>query len=55
MDALETAIDDVVDHGLPPECATMLRDIVFRTHLDLFRRVLLSDSPARVEPMMVRL
>ena len=32
----------------------MLRDIVFRTHLDVFRRALLGDSPARVEPMTVR-
>ena len=31
--ALETAVDDAVDHGLPPECAKMLRDIGFRTHL----------------------
>ena len=27
--ALETAVDDAVDHGLPPERAKMLRDIVF--------------------------
>ena len=47
--------DDAVDHGLPPECAKMLRDIVFRTHLDVFRRALLGDPPARVEPMTVRL
>ena len=53
--ALETAVDDAVDHGLPPECAKMLRDIVFCTHLDIFRRVLLGDPPARVEPMTVRL
>ena len=26
---LETAVDDAVDHGLPPECARMLRNIVF--------------------------
>ena len=31
----------------------MLRDIVFRTHLDVFRRALLGDPPARVEPMTV--
>ena len=31
---LETAVDIAVDHGSPPECAKMLRDIVFRTHLD---------------------
>ena len=47
---LETAINDAVDHGLPPECAKMLRDIAFRTHLGVFRRVLLGDPPARVEP-----
>ena len=33
VDALETAVDDAVDHGLPPGCAKMLRDIGFRTHL----------------------
>ena len=27
--ALEMAVDDAVDHGLPSECAKMLRDIVF--------------------------
>ena len=53
--ALETAVDDVVDHGLPPECAKMLRDIVFYAHLDVFCRALLGDPPARVEPMTVRL
>ena len=26
---VEMAVDDAVDHGLPPECARMLRDIVF--------------------------
>ena len=52
--ALETAVDDAVDHGLQPECAKMLRDIVFRAHLDVFRRALLGDPPARVEPMTVR-
>ena len=50
VSALETAVDDAVDHGLPPECAKMLRDIAFRTHLGVFRRVLLGDPPARVEP-----
>ena len=52
-DALETVVEDAVDHGLTPECAKMLRDIVFRTHLDVFRRGLLGDPPARLEPMMV--
>ena len=49
------AVDDAVDHDLPPECAKMLRDIVFRTHLDVFRRALLGDPPARLEHMTVRL
>ena len=53
--ALETAVDDAVDHGLMPECAKMLRDIVCRTHLDVFCRALLGDPPARVERMTVRL
>ena len=53
--ALERAVDDAVGHGLPPECAKMLRDIVFRTHVDVFRRALLGDPPARVEPMTVQL
>ena len=46
--ALETAVDDAVDHGLPPECAKMLRDIVLRTHLDLFCRASSGDPPARL-------
>ena len=33
----------------------MLRDIVFRAHLDVFRRASLGDPPARVDPMTVRL
>ena len=55
VSALETAVDDAVDHALPPECAQMLRDIVFRTDLDVFRRALLGDPPSRVVPMTVRL
>ena len=51
--ALETAVDDAVDHGLPPECAKMPRDVVFRTQFDLFR-LALGDPLARVEPMTVR-
>ena len=35
--ALGTAVDDAVDHEIPPECAKMMRDIVFRTHLGAFR------------------
>ena len=37
---LETAVDNAVDHGSATECAKMLRDIVFRTNLDvLFQAV----------------
>ena len=49
--ALGTAVDDAVDHELRPECSKMMRDIVFRTQLGVFRRALLGDPPARVEPM----
>ena len=53
--ALGTAVDDAVDHELPPEYAKIIRDIVCRTHLDVFRLALLDDPPARVELMTVRL
>ena len=53
--ALETSVDDAVDHVLPPECAKMLRDIIFRTYHDVVRRALLGDPPARVDPLAVRL
>ena len=33
----------------------MLRDIVFRAHLDVLCRALLGDPPAHVEPMAMRL
>ena len=55
VSSLGTAVDDADDHDLPPECVKMLSDIVFRTHLDVFRRALLGDMPARVEPLTVRL
>ena len=55
VSVLWTAVDHADDHHLPPECAKKLRDIVYRTHLDVFRRALLGDPPARVEPMAVRL
>ena len=55
LGVLETAVDNAVDHGYTPECAKMLCDIVFRTHLDVFRRALLGDPPARVESLAVRL
>ena len=44
---LETAVENAVDHGSPPEYAKMLRDIVFRTPLDVLCRPLLGDQPAR--------
>ena len=37
---LETAVDNAVDHGSPPECAKMLRHIAFRTPLDVLCRAL---------------
>ena len=44
---LETAVDNAVDHISPPECAKMLRYIVFRTHLDVLYRALSGDPHAR--------
>ena len=51
---LETVVDNAVDHGSPPECAKMLRDTVFRTHLDVLCRALPGDPPARKKPGAVR-
>ena len=51
---LETAVDNAVDHGSSPECAKMLRDIVFRTHLDVLCRAVSGDPPARKKPGAVR-
>ena len=50
---LETAVDNAVDHAPPPECAKMLRDIAFRTHLDVLCRALWGDPPARKKPVAV--
>ena len=47
---LGTPVDEAVDHDLPPECAKMLRVIVFRKHLDVFCRALLGDPPVRLQP-----
>ena len=55
VDVLETAVDNAVDHCSPPECAKMLCNIVFRTHLDVLCRALLDDPPARQTPGAVRL
>ena len=51
---LETAVNDAVDHGSPPEGAEMLRDIVFRTHLYVLCRALPGDPPARKKSGTVR-
>ena len=53
--ALETAVEEAVGHGVPPEGAKMLHDIVFCTHFDIFGRSLLGDPPSRVKTMTVRL
>ena len=51
---LETAVDNAVDHSSSPECAKMLRYIVFRTHLDVLYRALPGDPHARNKPRAVR-
>ena len=51
---VETAVDNAVDHGSPPECAYMLLDIVFRAHLDVLCRALSGDPHARKKPVTVR-
>ena len=51
--ALEMAVDDVVDYGLNvPRCCAIS---FFRTNLDVFRRALSTDPPARVDPMTASL
>ena len=52
---LKTAVDNAADHGSPPECAKMLRDVVFCTHLDVLCRAFLGDPPARRKPVAVQL
>ena len=54
VSVLKTAVDDTVDHGFPPECTNMLRDIVSRTNIDVFRPAILGDLPARMQHMIVR-
>ena len=51
---LKMAVDNAVDHGSPPECARILRDIDFCTHLDVFCRSLSGDPPAHKKPGVVR-
>ena len=52
---LKTAVDTAADHASPPGCTKMLRDIVFRTHLDVLCQALLGEPPARKKPVAVRL
>ena len=47
---LEPAVDNAVDHRFPPECAKMLRYIVFCTHLDVLCLALSGDPHARKKP-----
>ena len=54
VNVLETAFDNAVDHGSPPKCAKLLRDIVFRTHLDVLCRALPGDPHARKKSWAVR-
>ena len=51
---LETVDHNAVDHASPPDCAKVLRDIVFRTHLDVPYQALPGDPPARKKPGAVR-
>ena len=51
---LETAVDNAVDDGSPPDCAKMRRDIVFRTHLDVLCRAFSGDPPAHKKLIAVR-
>ena len=55
QEALWRAVDDAERSGLSPESAMKLRDIVLNTHADAFRRALVGEPPARVEPMQVTL
>ena len=50
---LKASIHDAVVGIFSTECAKMLRDIVPRTHLDVFRRSSSGDQPAGVEHMIV--
>ena len=51
---LETAVDNAADHNSPPQCAKMLRSIIFRTHLNVLCRALPGDPPALKKPGAVR-
>ena len=51
---LETAANNAVDNGSPPECVKIRRDIVFHTHLDVLCRALSDDPHPRKKPGAVR-
>ena len=53
--ALVTAVFEAERSGLPPDCATRLRELVLDTHRGAFRRALVGEPPAAVEPMKVTL
>lgn len=36
----DTAVGYAADHFFPPKCAAMLRDIVFRLDVDVFRQAI---------------
>ena len=53
--ALAQAVEDAARNGLPPECVEKLRELVMRTYDRAFRRALVGEPPANVEPMQVKL
>ncbi|CAM9927206.1 unnamed protein product [Sphacelaria rigidula] len=52
MAALEESMTDTVANGLNVSKVERLRGILYR-HVNAFRRALMGDPPARVEPMRV--
>ena len=48
---LETAFESSVDRNNPPGRHTIIRDIAFRVHFDVFFRALSGDLPARKKPV----
>ena len=43
VSVLETAVDNTADHGSPPDCAMMLRDIVFCTFCNVLCKALMGE------------
>lgn len=50
---LKTSVNYTVDHGFPSEWGTILRDIVSRTHVDVFPPAIKGDQHAPVEHIIV--